>query len=350
VGDTSTIYYSLLFLHKGNKRLRPLYFDDPEEFDIVADPFRPERERARQDLDYLQQIPAMKRAMAEMPGYMNSGFHDAEVLLAHELGNLTNRNVVTEVGRNLADNPNSITRILTEHGDKLLTNGTLRIVSPYLFIAKYYDADGNVIHDGAIDMRQWLSEHPGNKIEIITNSVLTSDNFMAQAMIDMDVGPRLLLTPELEQAWLSSYKKGELNEAVVGSEEWQQLVNNPQLFIYETGKLDAALLGNGTVQYGKLHAKFFLGEEVGFVGTANFDYRSRLFNNEMGFFYRSNVVRQDLIEIFEDLKADSYRWGSPGWLEMRKQVINKGGIKGWSTRHQRSIFRFMRSTGIDWLI
>ena len=168
--------------------------------------------------------------MAEMPDYMNSGFDDAEVLLAHELANLTNRNVVTEVGRNLADNPNSIMRILEEHGDKVIIDGTLRIVSPYMFIALYYDADGNVIQDGAADIHQWLSEHPDNKVEIITNSVLTSDNFMAQAMIDMDVGPRLLLTPELETAWLSGYKQGELNEAVVASEEWRTGVTTRRSF------------------------------------------------------------------------------------------------------------------------
>ena len=93
-----------------------------------------------------------------------------------------------------------------------------------------------------------------------------------------------------------------------------------------------------------------MGASAGFVGTANFDYRSRLFNNEMGFFYKSDAVHQGLIEIFEDLKADSYRWGTPEWLEMRKQVMNLGGMKGWSTRNQRSIFKFMRATGLDWLI
>ena len=350
VGDTSTIYYSLLFLHKGNKRLWPKHTIDPEELTEIPDAYRADRERAQQDLEHLKQMPAINRAMTGMPEYMKSGFHDAEVLLAHELGNLTNRNVVTKVERNLADNPNSILHILEGHGDKLTANGTLRIVSPYMFIARHFDADGNVIHDGAANIHNWLNKHPDNKIEIITNSVLTSDNFMAQAMIDMDVGPRLLLTPELEAAWLSSYKEGELNEAIVASEEWQRLVNNPQLFIYETGRLDTAALGNGSEQYGKLHAKFFLGEEVGFVGTANFDYRSRLYNNEMGFFYKSYVVKQDLIDIFEDIKADAYRWGTPEWLEMRKQVINLGGMKGWSTRHQRSIFKFMRATGIDWLI
>ena len=350
VGDTSTIYYSLLFLHKGNIRLWPEDMTDPEDLTTVTDPYRAERERARQALEHLNQFPVVSRAMAEMPVYMSSGFQDAEVLLAHELANLTNRNVVTERKRNFAKNPNSIMAILEAGEDKLSADGTQQIVSPYVFVARYYDADGNVIYDGAAEIKQWLREHPDHKMEIITNSVLTSDNFMAQSMIDMDVGPRLLLTPELEAAWLSSYKQGELNEEVVGSEEWQRLVNNPQLFIYETGKLDALDLGNGSVQYGKLHAKFLFGGTVGFVGTANFDYRSRLFNNEMGFFFDSDDVSQDLINIFEDLKADSYRWGSPEWLEMRKQIIDKGGIKGWSTRHQRSIFKFMRATGIDWLI
>ncbi len=350
VGDNSTIYYSLLFLHKGNKRLQPVYFDDPEEPGEISDPFRTVRERAQQDLAFIKSLPAVRRAMIDMPDYMNSGFHDADVLLAHELANLTNRNVVTEVARNYENNPNSIMYVLGKYEDDLPNDATLRIVSPYLFIAKYYDADGNVIYDGAAEMHQWLSNHPNNKVEIVTNSVLTSDNFMAQAMIDMDVGPRLLLTPELETAWLSSLKAGELNAAVVASDAWQRQVNNPQLFIYETGKLDAASLGKGSAHYGKLHAKFFMGQNAGFVGTANFDYRSRLFNNEMGFFYSSDAVQQELIDIFEDLKADSYRWGTPEWLEMRKQVMAIKGMKGWSTRHQRSIFKFMRTTGLDWLM
>jgi len=35
---------------------------------------------------------------------------------------------------------------------------------------------------------------------------------------------------------------------------------------------------------------------------------------------------------------------------MRRQVMAAGGIKGLSTRYQRPIFKFMRATGIDWLI
>ena len=114
--------------------------------------------------------------------------------------------------------------------------------------------------------------------------------------------------------------------------------------------MDSVKLDNGTVHYGKLHAKFISGEEYGFVGTANFDYRSRLFNNEMGFFYQNAELSNDLIDVFEYLKTTSYRWGTPEWLKMRRKSMELKGMRGWSVRHQRGIYKFMKATGIDWLI
>jgi len=305
---------------------------------------------AMRTLEHLKRLTEINKRMNDMKDYMNTGFYDSEVRLAHELGNLTNRNVVTETQENLEDNPNSITYVLKKLGVQLSDGDVIKIVSPYLFAVEYVDKNGNVIDDGVANMHHWLSEHPENRIEIVTNSVLTSDNFLAQSVIDMDLGPRGLLTPEMEQQWLSSFKQGELNPQLVDSEQWQQLINNPQIHIYETGRLDSAILGKGSRHYGKLHAKFRMGDIVGFVGTSNFDYRSRLYNNEMGFFFRNEVLLQELNEIFDDLKASSYRWGTPEWLQMRKEVIQQGGMKGWSTRHQRSIFKMLKSTGLIWLI
>jgi phosphatidylserine/phosphatidylglycerophosphate/cardiolipin synthase-like enzyme len=285
-----------------------------------------------------------------MPEYMRTGFKDSQVRLAHEFANLVNDEMVTETEANEEDNPNSVMALLGRLDDNMEPGSALRIVSPYIFVARYYDKDGNLIQDGALDAHQWLGGHPENRIEVVTNSVLTSDNFLAQSVIDMDVGPRMLLTPELEEAWVSSLEEGEFNPAVVESEEWQRLINHPQIFLYQTGKLDAALLGAGDEHYGKLHAKFLIGGDKGFVGTANFDYRSRLFNNEMGFFLSNTGVLDDLDEAFEMLKAQSYRWGTPEWLQMRREVMEVDGIKGWSTRKQRGIFKFLRATGLDWLI
>ena len=353
VGDTSTIYYSLLFLHKGNHLLQPVYQNESDEYSYTLythDPYQRTREMAQQSLQHLKSLPGINQRLNDMNQYMNTDFQDSKVRLAHELGNLSNKNVVTETQQNIADNPNSITFLLGELSDELPDGDVIKIVSPYLFAVQYVDKKGRVVEDGIANMYQWLNEHPKNRIEIITNSVLTSDNFLAQSVIDMDLGPRGLLTAEMLQQWLSSYKQSELNPQLVDSKQWRQLINNPQIHIYETGRLDSAALGKGSKHYGKLHAKFLMGNIVGFVGTSNFDYRSRLYNNEMGFFFTNEVLLQELNDIFDGLKASSYRWGSPEWLQMRKEIIEKGGIKGWSTKNQRAIYKLLKSTGLIWLI
>jgi len=34
---------------------------------------------------------------------------------------------------------------------------------------------------------------------------------------------------------------------------------------------------------------------------------------------------------------------------MRKQVMQLGGAKGWSSRQQRTIYKALKSLGLDWL-
>jgi putative cardiolipin synthase len=45
----------------------------------------------------------------------------------------------------------------------------------------------------------------------------------------------------------------------------------------------------------------------------------------------------------------SYRWGSPEWLEMRRQLVELGGKKGYTVRHQRGIYKTIKNTGLMWL-
>ena len=84
------------------------------------------------------------------------------------------------------------------------------------------------------------------------------------------------------------------------------------------------------------------------MGTTNLDYRSRLYNNEMGFFFTGDELRQALIDEFDALKEQSYLWGSPEWLELRAQVRELGGIKGRSARKQHTTFTRLRTTGLHW--
>lgn len=337
VGTLTTHYYTLLSLHAGNKRLRPGWFQWG---------YQKEREKAQEKLLFVKNIPAIKASLAQMPEFLNTGYSSSKVKLVHQLDNLTNENVVSDALENLHHNLNSIHNI----GQALATHmvepvKTLRQTSPYYFLARYDNEEGDAIFDSVINAHRWLAENPDGNIELITNSVLTSDNFSAQAVIDMETAPRLLLSSELIELWQSDLDEGEFNSELVESEEWKEMVNNPRIKIYQTGKLDSVLLG-GDQHYGKLHAKFVVMGDVGYIGTSNFDYRSRLFNNEFGYFFKGAELADNLNTVFEDLKARSYRWGSPEWLEMRKQLMAQDSTKASTTRKQRGLYNTLDFTGL----
>ncbi|MDH4020809.1 MAG: phospholipase D-like domain-containing protein [Xanthomonadales bacterium] len=343
IGEVSSGYYTLLFLYKGNKQI--IEVDNRQAREIYID----ERTKARQSLLTIKEFELLKPHLQHMDDFMTEGFRPTNVLLAHNLDNLTNKRVTRNAAENLAKNPNSMLYILRKISDEADGTETTRIVSPYLFLAQYKDKQGNVIVDEAVAMREWLDKHPKARIEIVTNSVLTSDNFPAQSVIDMDTAPRLLLDEETRDAWLALKAEDELGGALTSSAAWLEQVNHPRLVIYETGGLDSSRLGEGQAHYGKLHAKFFLDDEIGFVGTTNFDYRSRLYNSEMGYFFKSEPLAEDLNEAFDYLVGMSYRWGSPEWLELRRKILDMKGMKGWSTKRQRGLYKTLKATGLHWL-
>ena len=353
VGKVSEIYNTLLFLHKGNRRIWPLEADDEFSEGRYDDVYIAHRLKGQESLAALKAFPEIRQRLDDMAHYLSEDFHETRVRLSHQLGNLTSKQVTTNVIENLERNPNSIlylmNKILDDAAERGVSSGTLRIVSPYLFSGQYYDEEGELVYDGAKETLAYLNDHPEVKIEVITNSVMTSDNFFTQAIIDMDMAPRFLLTPEMHKAWLSGLEKGEFNPDVVESEEWQRLIDHPQVFIYQTGGTDSVILG-GDVNYGKLHAKFIFGVSGGFVGTSNFDYRSNLYNNELGFFFAGEGVRRKLEEVFDYLKSTSYRWGTPEWLAMRRKVMESDSEKAGPARKQRGIFKTVRGLGLEYLM
>ena len=342
VGDISERYYTIVFLYDQNKYIYPREGDEFSD-GKYEDRYITERKKFQKNLAFLKSVPDIKKLMDDMPRFMNEDFHEAQVRIAHQLSNITNKDVTTKALENVARNQNSIAYIYEKLVQKRIEEGitgsvTLRIVSPYLFAGVYKNEEGEVVYDDVKNLHQLLNDNPGMKIEIITNSVLTSDNFFTQSVIDMELGPRLLLSEEQQEKWLGDTEDGEFNPELVESEEWIKRINHPQIFIYETGGLDSVLLG-GETYYGKLHAKFIIGERTGFIGTSNFDYRSMLYNNEMGFFYRSEAVRDDMVEIFEHLKSVSQRWGTPEWLEMRRKTMEGDSKKASPARKQRGIYK-----------
>ncbi|MFT5519541.1 MAG: putative cardiolipin synthase [Enterobacterales bacterium] len=337
VGRISEIYHSLLFLHKGNKKLTTWL---SYEF---------EAERAQEALTTLKRFPEFAQYYSKMPEFFNVGFKEAKVRLAHELDNLENEDVVEKFQENRNKNPNSIVTLLNKIGTMSKDLKTIRIVSPYLFLPEYTGPTGKVIYDAKDELDTWLAADPERSIEIITNSMLTSDNFMAQSIIDMDMAPRMLLSEEVKERWKGDEDKGELNPDFMKSKQWRSLINNSRIKIYQLGRLDSQLIG-GDKFYGKLHAKFIVADHLGFVGTTNLDYRSRLYNNEMGFFFQSDELQSELDDVFEFLKSQSYLWGSEDWLKMRQKVRDIEGFKGRWAKKQRTTFTRLRITGLKWQI
>lgn len=335
VGQVTEHYVSVLLANTTNKVLDTRLAYDGQ------------RQKMRDSLAQLRAMPDFAPAYADMESYLSKELYPVKVRLAHELGNITNTNVVSGYHDNLERNPNSIVYITRRLAEIAPDNRTLRIVSPYLFVSELEREDGSVYHDGSTVAQEWLAAHPDNRLEIVTNSILTSDNFFAQAIIDMDTAPRLLLDDATVEQWRAKLADSETNPKLVESDAWRRLVENPQIRIYETGRSDSHLLG-GDVAYGKLHAKFFLADEWAFVGTTNLDYRSMLYNNEMGFFFAGEDLHRELLREFEALKAQSYLWGSPEWLAMRQQVRDLGGVRGRWAKKQRKTYSRLRSSGLHW--
>jgi putative cardiolipin synthase len=343
VGEVSAAYYTLLFLYKGNKQI--IRINNAQARNLYAS----ERKKARESLATIKQFVLLKPYLDNMDTYITEGFLPANVRLAHNLGNITNKRVTRNAVENLTKNPNSILYVLGQITEENVGTETMRIVSPYLFLARHKDKQGNILVDEAAAMREWLDNNPKGRIEVMTNSVLTSDNFSSQSIIDMDTAPRLLLDKTTRDAWRNLKANDEMNGELTTSNSWLEQVNHPRLVVYETGKLDSVKLGGEDGHYGKLHAKFFVSEEIGFVGTTNFDYRSRLYNSEMGYFFKSDPLANELNDDFDYLIKTAYRWGSPEWLELRRKTMDVKGMKGWSTRHQRKVYKTLKATGLHWL-
>lgn len=360
-GDVASYYFSLLFLHKGN---RPR-FPTPDEVS-----YRPNRAPAYDDYQFARQhllaakarvlaIPAIKRAYDTMPEFIATTAVQTPIKLAHDLINLTAEDVLTQAEDIKRANANSIEGILSaiieEQSSIGQLSGTFYIVSPYLFIPKYRDKSGNVSHDGTHKIHETLAQHPNFNVEIITNSVLTSDNAFTQSVIDMDTAPRLLLPIDTVNQWLTiderPAKDGAENTALqqlIMSPGWRTGTEQSRIKIYQLGRADSERLG-GPEPYGLLHAKFFFSNELGFVGTSNFDYRSRLYNSEMGFYFADIDATAALQREFEHLKSRSLRWGSPEWLGMRQQLMGSDAKGSFTTRHQRRYYKLMKATGLIWL-
>ena len=333
VSQLAEYYFSILFSHKGNKPLTTWWA------------YSRQYKKSQASLKSLYNYPLFKKQYQLLEDNGITDLFPAKVRLAHEVGNLkSNTAVVSQYKKNKKANANSIMTVMQKVGELAPKLTTLRIVSPYLFLQDELlkgkeDKDINLALN-------WLNEDPQRTLEIVTNSTLSSDNFFTQAVIDMNTAPRLLLPPEIEKKWLqNNLNKSEKNPDLVESDKWKNLIANPRIKIYQLGKIDSVKL-EGDKYYGKLHAKFLISDEIAFIGTSNFDFRSMLYNSEVGYFIHGEEVLKALNDEFDVLKAQSYLWGTPEWLELRDKVRKAGGVKGFTAKSQREIYKTLKNTGL----
>ncbi|WP_162674426.1 phospholipase D-like domain-containing protein [Vibrio variabilis] len=229
----SEYYFTVLFTKPGNKKL-----------DTWAS-YNRDRGILLSALEQLKANSEFSEAYADINRYVNQGYRDTDTKFAHELDNLNAEDVVSRYSTNKSANANSISGILAKTAYSNNNLKTIRVVSPYLFLQSDLLKDEGVLDKDLNTTLTWLEQDPERKIEIITNSVLTSDNFFTQAVIDMNTVPSMIMSDDaLKQQWLDDdLEKNELNRAYLNSEAWKKAINHPRIKFYQLGKPDSVLLG-----------------------------------------------------------------------------------------------------------
>ena len=295
-GDIQNVlenYYNKLFYYSANKNLENFIFsinnsDARKQFQKMR---AGKKELLGADNGKLQE----KIAKMEKEEFLDQNFEEGMVSIVNELQNFSRTKAfLAPLGHHNAINGNSLMGKLNESMRK--AKKSIKLVSPYFWLS---DDDINFL-------KAWLSEDSSRTLEVISNSISTTDNIPAQAMVDKIMGPKLVT--DLEGTLIAS-----------------------QVKVYAYGKLDDVALG-GDVAYGKLHAKFaIIDDEEILVGTSNLDPRSRYLNTELGVFFKStgkdNKKAKELKTFFDQMVGRSYVWGSRDWEELRSHNENRMSLK-----------------------
>lgn len=280
LGSTLGFHYKRLLCHKGNRWMgKTISFDISDKINGAS-----YRLRKSLGLDYYAQALA-------------GGYHRSQIRLGDEIENI--KRSTEEAGADpdrdddvFSRNGNSIVHQLKELIRK--ADRTIDICSPYLYLSSAERGR----------LKAWVSAKKGRRIRIISNSVLTSDNMMAQTLVDTEMAPDFMVR--------GPYMLKNLN----GSTSHLNWTPSEAARIYELGRLDATDFG-GRAYYGKLHAKYaIIDGRYSIVASHNGDPRTRHLNSEVGFFVDSEEIARELTDQFDKTIARSYLWGSSDWQKL----------------------------------
>jgi len=282
-------HYNKLFYYLANKNFENFLFKTNR--DIVKKEFKGMRASARRL--YLDEAAPLAKQLEEMEknNFLEDGFEDGLVSVLNEIQNLSRTKIfLNPKGAHNKENGNSFVNKLHQLISK--ADKSIDIASPYFWIP-----------DEEVDfMIKWLEEDPARKIRIFTNSLTTSDNVIAQAMVDETL--RLKIIKKIKGTPLED-----------------------QFQVYSYGRFDDEAFG-GKEKYGFLHAKVALvdGKHMT-VSTSNLDPISRHLNSEIGVAVENlpadskNLMA--LKQYIDDLEKKSTVFGSQEWHQMRQHSSNK---------------------------
>lgn len=282
-------HYNKLFFYLANKNFQNFIFKTNRE--TVKKEFKGMRESARRL--YLSEDAPLTKQLAEMEKnkFLDEGFEDGMISVLNEIQNLSRTKIFMQPkGPHNKPNGNSFVHKLHQMISK--AEKTIDIASPYFWIP-----------DEEVDfLIKWLEEDSSRRVRIFTNSLTTSDNVIAQAMVDETLRSKIL----------KRVKGTPLED---------------QLQVYSYGRFDDKAFG-GKENYGFLHAKVALVDGKSMtVSTSNLDPISRHLNSEIGVAVENlpadskNILA--LQKYMDDLEAKSTRFGSNEWHQMRTHGTNR---------------------------
>ncbi len=282
-------HYNKLFFYLANKNFENFLFKTNRA--TVKKEFKNMRASARRL--YLDETSPLSKQLEEMEknNFLDDGFEDGLVSVLNEIQNLSRTKIFLQPkGPHNKLNGNSFVNKLHQMISK--AEKSIDIASPYFWIP-----------DEEVDfIIKWLEDDSSRKIRIFTNSLTTSDNVIAQAMVDETLRSKII----------KRIKGTPLED---------------QFQIYSYGRFDDEAFG-GKEKYGFLHAKLALvdGKHMT-VSTSNLDPISRHLNSEIGVAVENLPADSKnlaaLKQYMEDLAKKSTLFESNEWHEMRQHGSNK---------------------------
>jgi putative cardiolipin synthase len=280
-------HFNKIYYYMANKKFEDFLFKTNRN--QARHEFQDMRASARHLFDENGELGEQLKQMEE-GNFLETDFEDGLISILNEIQNLSRTKIFLQPnGPHNKKNGNSLVKKLLEQiaqADK-----TVDIVTPYFWASKE-EIDFIV---------EWATADPKRKIRFFSNSVGTTDNVIAQAIVDTT----------FEDLILKRIRGTPLEK---------------QFEIYTYGKLDDELLG-GTKKYGFLHAKLVITDRKNVtISTSNLDPVSRHLNSEVGATIenlpKNSKNLEKLNNYISEIQKDSTLFGSDDWHKIKNHPNN----------------------------